>query len=1428
MPNICFSRRYLLKIGCDIRAKDPVKRTALHVAAEYDRTSNIAILLEHNSALEAKDANGLTPLASAAHRGHAKSVQLLLEHQADVNTSNIYGQRPLHLAAREDHEQTMQCLLEHGADIEGRDFRRGTPLLAAAGSGRRAAVRFLADQGADLTVKEEGDVTVLHIAVHVGDKAMVRFLLSRGVDIEAKTTTEWTPLIRAAVVGEPNIVALLLESGANVAAVAEDGGTSLHYAAYSGWEAVVDVLLQHNADLAAKNVHGQDAQSLAAKQGHDIVVKLLAEKTPVSNKVQQQSKAQSVASLVSAAGKGSLAQLKRLLDEGVDVNSMNLDGRRAISTAAENNQGAAASLLIQRGVDLNLLDTTGESALWWASRYGYEELVRLLLSNGASLSIADCDGLTPLFAASHKGHANVVDMLLKRGSDPNTSASYGKTPLLFAAADGHVSVVKALIKVGADVNFTSPQGETALSLANVNGHQAVVDLLEEHGAYANAEARDAAYTHDLVVAAEKGRLAEIYRLLELGANIDGIDNKIPIVLAAVNGQEAAVRALIARGAKVENPDLDGLTVMTYAAAWDRCPVITLLQRCGADLNHQCNEKRTPLSYAAKHGCKEAVEALLNLGARKEIKDKFSRTALWYATQNGSLEIVQLLIERGANIEAGDCTGLTPLSVASKQGNRALASLLLKKGARMRPESVTNQAPLCLAAQIGAEGLVDLLLDHGADINHVSDNRRTPLIIAATNGHNMVVKMLIEAGAETGHRDDDERTAVSYAKEKGHESIVKLLTQATTLQQMNDRAIKKAEQEGLIRRKLYEYRPLPDESYIRVLELQPGQANDIISFELMDVDLNKSPAFEALSYEWRDKFGTIPVQCGQDRLLITPNCKAALEKLRSESEARVFWIDAVCINQTDKKEVNQQVAMMTEIYKKARTVLMWLGQEGPNTAAALGNLTSLSEVHKALCKDPQTSLLDLQSLKEREDVRGHAQPILQNTEVTEGLRDLYWRPYFTRAWIFQEIIIAGERGVIMCGKHRIPWKDFKVAVLGYQACISSRNPCVREILYNDEQYAKHGGLHLGAATAAMSVLKASDPRDKIFATLRLAMIQNVSVKRPVADYTMTVQEVYIMAARYFTDLYQGVEIWQLGNRKSTKSVKNLPSWVPGFTKQWDQNPFPHDLPKLSTFVKGRTTTTPVSLHIDGVILDGVAFKLTVTKGTDAYGVVKEVVRGLADMGRGIYEEFSTRESGAKKHSKKRSSAQGKKASRVRFAKSDKDNVSARKPAETFRNTNGQVMLKALFESWGSNLKEDTDFAAFLAWKLAKDEEAPDFCKRPPVHLSRALEDWEARSKVRKDFDLDICQRMENRMRYDRDLVYTEKGYFGLTNGGEAEEDMKVALVGGDHYFSLLEEICDDQESWYEYVDRIHMPHVTKEVQRLEQLDKNAKVERLELR
>ncbi|KAK0654949.1 heterokaryon incompatibility, partial [Cercophora newfieldiana] len=124
--------------------------------------------------------------------------------------------------------------------------------------------------------------------------------------------------------------------------------------------------------------------------------------------------------------------------------------------------------------------------------------------------------------------------------------------------------------------------------------------------------------------------------------------------------------------------------------------------------------------------------------------------------------------------------------------------------------------------------------------------------------------------------------------------------------------------------------------------------------------------------------------------ITRNLHVALRQLRLTDRKRILWIDSVCINQADISEVNVQVQRMWAIYQHARQVLVFLGKEADDSGLAfdlLSKLSSVSDINDGARRI--TALLEDQSLQTR----------------WEALFQLLRRPWWSRAWILQEYVVA---------------------------------------------------------------------------------------------------------------------------------------------------------------------------------------------------------------------------------------------------------------------------------------------------------------------------------------------------------------------------------------------------------------------------------------
>jgi hypothetical protein len=82
----------------------------------------------------------------------------------------------------------------------------------------------------------------------------------------------------------------------------------------------------------------------------------------------------------------------------------------------------------------------------------------------------------------------------------------------------------------------------------------------------------------------------------------------------------------------------------------------------------------------------------------------------------------------------------------------------------------------------------------------------------------------------------------------------------------------------------------------------------------------------LSYVWGDLKDKTIIRINGRTFRIGKNLSSFLRHARRTLPSIYFWIDALCIDQSNTKERNEQVQQMGKIYTLAQTVLIWLGDD----------------------------------------------------------------------------------------------------------------------------------------------------------------------------------------------------------------------------------------------------------------------------------------------------------------------------------------------------------------------------------------------------------------------------------------------------------------------------------------------------------------------
>ena len=156
----------------------------------------------------------------------------------------------------------------------------------------------------------------------------------------------------------------------------------------------------------------------------------------------------------------------------------------------------------------------------------------------------------------------------------------------------------------------------------------------------------------------------------------------PIADAAMRGDVATVRALIARRADVNAPQGDGMTALHWAADRGDSAIAAELLRAKASVALRTRiGAYTPLHIAARTGNPAVVRALLSAGSDVKATTTSGATALHLAAAAGNPDVVKALLAKGADPNARESNwGQTPLVFAAEYGRAAAVQVLMKHGA----------------------------------------------------------------------------------------------------------------------------------------------------------------------------------------------------------------------------------------------------------------------------------------------------------------------------------------------------------------------------------------------------------------------------------------------------------------------------------------------------------------------------------------------------------------------------------------------------------------------------------------------------------------------------------------------------------------------------------------------------------------------------
>lgn len=349
--------------------------------------------------------------------------------------------------------------------------------------------------------------------------------------------------------------------------------------------------------------------------------------------------------------------------------------------------------------------------------------------------------------------------------------------------------------------------------------------------------------------------------------------------------------------------------------------------------------------------------------------------------------------------------------------------------------------------------------------------------------------------------------------------------------------------------VYHYSTL-EPGAVRLLKLSKPTPWSSVKCKLEPVHLNRTPAFETISYTWGANQTSRSLIVNGKRFEVSQKVYDIVHDRASCLTTRYVWIDSICINQEDDAEKSSQVQMMRSIYGLSYHTIIWLGS-APDANEAIGLLAHL---HRRIQFD--------------DPIERASRPLMElNIEHPSwpSLIKLINNDYWTRCWIIQEIAVS-QKTIISYGGELITWDYFCSLIetlfgsdpnsVWHISKIFWRNRTSQETIPMDagiqivslkhirENIRKNRSMELFDLLTASINSTATDPRDNIYSVHGISTA--VSSGDIIPDYTTSVEDSFLKAARYLLRQDYPARMLHLAGIGFHRNSKLEISWVPDWS------------------------------------------------------------------------------------------------------------------------------------------------------------------------------------------------------------------------------------------------------------------------------------------
>lgn len=367
--------------------------------------------------------------------------------------------------------------------------------------------------------------------------------------------------------------------------------------------------------------------------------------------------------------------------------------------------------------------------------------------------------------------------------------------------------------------------------------------------------------------------------------------------------------------------------------------------------------------------------------------------------------------------------------------------------------------------------------------------------------------------------------------------------------------------------------------VHLAVLHPGSGKDDIQVGITNTDPTAT-SYDCISYDrsGQSDMDNVSIKVAGEPTDISRHLETALLQLRDRNTARILWADLLAGNTVEKRST--QAATTKVVISNADKVIIWLGPGNKQSAVAFDIIQIMANRWQQAClhtgfprnlaRATAQQMIGLQQhlfSKPPDDLQG------TNKDAWKEIERLLTSSYFKSAQAIPEVLLA-KKIVVRCGTSTMDYHDLvrsSRAIIFFMAR-QLELPVSEELMkamalvhsLDTAQRRKSEGETLELLPMIHSARKCStsDPREIVFSMLPII---NPSARQPdktkaepppVADYSKSVIEVFVDAARYIVHERQDLLLWWNESPPRRRKIPGLPSWVPDWT-----SPLPEGTVKL---------------------------------------------------------------------------------------------------------------------------------------------------------------------------------------------------------------------------------------------------------------------------